>query len=88
MPITRLPLFNPAGYVSTPHGRDMERRIYDAALLFIAEHGYPPTIRELAELVGLRSPSSVLPRLAHMENTGCIKIQPRSPRTLVLVARP
>lgn len=72
----------------TPHALHMERRVYDAARQFITEHGYPPTVRELAALVGYRNASSVMVRLHDMRYRGYVNFVDATPRTLVLIRRP
>ena len=37
----------------------MQRRIYDYIASFIQSQGYPPSVREIGEAVGLKSPSTV-----------------------------
>ncbi|MGM0384824.1 MAG: transcriptional repressor LexA [Actinomycetota bacterium] len=51
----------------------------------IAERGYPPTIREIGEVVGLQSPSSVKHQLDALERKGRIRRDPRLPRAMELV---
>ncbi|MGL4831777.1 MAG: transcriptional repressor LexA [Propionibacteriaceae bacterium] len=46
--------------------------------------GYPPTIRELGDLVGLASPSSVQHQLRQLEARGYIHRDPNRPRAMVL----
>ena len=41
-------------------------------------HGYPPTVREIGEAVGLASPSTVHAHLANLERAGLLKRDPRS----------
>ena len=36
-----------------------QQQIYDFILSFSDEHGYPPSVREIAHAVNLRSPSTV-----------------------------
>ena len=36
-----------------------QQQIYDYILAFTAEHGYPPSVREIGAAVGLKSPSTV-----------------------------
>lgn len=48
----------------------------------IAERGFPPTVREIAEAVGLASPSSVKYQLDILESEGLISRDPRRPRTI------
>lgn len=58
-------------------------------LLFIAKYhgtnGYPPSVREIGEGVGLSSPSSVQGQLLKLERLGHLSSRNQSPRTLRLV---
>ena len=36
-----------------------QQQIYDYIVDFSAQHGYPPSVREIGEYVGLKSPSTV-----------------------------
>ena len=49
-----------------------QQQIYDYILSFTSQHGYPPSVREIGEAVGLRSPSTVHFHLKHMEELGVI----------------
>lgn len=57
-------------------------RIYTMLCAYIAEHQYPPTTRELAELTGIKSTSSVNNYLSQMREDGVIDYEPCKPRTL------
>jgi repressor LexA len=62
-------------------------------LTFIAEtvrqRGYPPTVREIGEAVGLTSSSSVHSQLANLERKGLLRRDPTKPRAIGLSeARP
>lgn len=46
--------------------------------------GYPPTIREMGEAVGLASPSSVTHQLKALEAKGFLRRDPKRPRALVV----
>ncbi len=50
-------------------------------------HGYPPTVREIGEAVGLASPSTVHAHLANLERAGLLKRDPTKPRALDLIGR-
>lgn len=56
--------------------------IFRAIVLGIKEHGFPPTIREIGNTVGLASPSSVKYQLDAIEKAGFIARDPRRPRTI------
>ena len=47
-----------------------QQEIYDFIAAFIAEHSYPPSVREICDGVGLRSPSTVHFHLQNMEEKG------------------
>jgi repressor LexA len=48
------------------------------------ERGYPPSVREIGESVGLTSPSSVAHQLKNLQKAGFLRIDPNRPRALVL----
>lgn len=50
----------------------MQQRIYEYISRCIREQGYPPSVREIGEAVGLKSPSTVHFHLKHLEETGVI----------------
>jgi repressor LexA len=47
-------------------------------------HGYPPSVREIGDAVGLRSTSSVHAQLETLEQRGYLKRDPAKPRALEL----
>lgn len=49
-----------------------QQRIYDFIEAFTAEHGYPPSVREIGTAVGLKSPSTVHFHLKGLEEAGAI----------------
>ncbi|MGB2952507.1 MAG: transcriptional repressor LexA [Gaiellaceae bacterium] len=67
-------------------GRQQE--IWDFLVDYVDRHGYPPTVREIGQAVGLASPSTVHAHLANLERAGLLKRDPTKPRALELkVAR-
>ena len=54
----------------------------------IARHGYPPTVREIGDAVGLTSSSTVHAHLQALESRGALKRDPTKPRALDLRDRP
>jgi len=64
-----------------------QREIFDFLSEYVRGHGYPPTVREIGEAVGLASPSTVHAHLANLERAGLIKRDPTKPRALELVGR-
>ena len=49
-----------------------QQQIYDYILAFSEEHGYPPSVREIAQAVELRSPSTVHFHLKGLREAGLI----------------
>ena len=49
-----------------------QQEIYNFILSFTNEHGYPPSVREIAEAVGLKSPATVHFHLKGLREAGCI----------------
>ena len=64
-----------------------QREIWDYLLVYVEKHGYPPTVREIGQAVGLASPSTVHAHLANLERAGLLKRDPTKPRALELIAR-
>jgi repressor LexA len=64
-----------------------QREIFDFLSEYVRERGYPPTVREIGEAVGLASPSTVHAHLANLERAGLLKRDPTKPRALELVGR-
>jgi repressor LexA len=63
-------------------GRQQE--IWDYLVEYTDSHGYPPTVREIGDAVGLASPSTVHAHLANLERAGFLKRDPTKPRALEL----
>ncbi len=61
-----------------------QRLILETIQAALAERGYPPTIREMGEAVGLASPSSVTHQLKALEAKGFLSRDPKRPRALVV----
>lgn len=49
-----------------------QQQIYDYILAFTSENGYPPSVREIAAAVGLKSPSTVHFHMKGLEEAGVI----------------
>ncbi len=50
----------------------------------VEQRGYPPSVREIGEGVGLTSPSSVAHQLTTLERMGYLRRDPNRPRALVV----
>jgi repressor LexA len=66
---------------------ERQRAILEFLHEYVDEHGYPPTVREIGEAVGLRSPSTVHAHLAQLERAGVLKRDPTKPRAIELTDR-
>jgi repressor LexA len=64
-----------------------QREIFDFVVKYADKHGYPPTVREIGEAVGLASPSTVHAHLANLERAGYLRRDPTKPRALEVVGR-
>src|SRR5512133_3538730 len=65
-----------------------QRQIWDFRGDYVDRHGYPPTVREIGEAVGLASPSTVHAHLANLERAGFLKRDPTKPRAIELRREP
>lgn len=63
----------------------VQRRIVDHIRQCVEQRGYPPTMRELAVAVGLRSTATVRYQLQRLEAKGWLRRDPNRPRAIVLV---
>jgi repressor LexA len=67
---------------------ERQRQIMDFVTEYVDGHGYPPTVREIGDAVGLASPSTVHAHLANLERAGLLRRDPTKPRALELMHRP
>src|SRR5918992_2340772 len=66
-----------------------QQRIVEYIRRTVQERGYPPTVREIGEAVGLTSSSSVHAQLANLQRKGLLRKDPARPRAIeVAGARP
>jgi repressor LexA len=59
-----------------------QRRILEVIRDAVADRGYPPSIREIGEAVGLTSTSSVHSQLEALQRKGFIRRDPTKPRAI------
>ena len=64
-----------------------QQEIWQFLVEYVDGHGYPPTVREIGESVGLASPSTVHAHLANLERAGLIRRDPTKPRAIELVGQ-
>lgn len=62
-----------------------QRQVLNAIMEFTKKHKYPPTIHELAEMVGLKSTSTMHGYLERLKLHGLITWEPSFPRTIQVV---
>jgi repressor LexA len=59
-----------------------QRQILDVIEQHMRERGYPPSVREIGEAVGLTSPSTVHNHLATLQRLGYLRRDPTKPRAI------
>ncbi len=62
---------------------ERQARILEVIRNFTDERGYPPSVREIGERVGLSSSSTVQSHLRTLEKRGLIRRDPTKPRALI-----
>ncbi|MDD9207239.1 transcriptional repressor LexA [Georgenia sp. 10Sc9-8] len=62
-----------------------QRLVLETIRTAIAQHGYPPSMREIGEAVGLTSPSSVKHQLGALERKGYLRRDPNRPRAMEVI---
>jgi repressor LexA len=68
--------------VFAPDLTPRQRRIMEFLRHWAEEYGYPPSVREIGEAVGLVSPSSVAYQLKVLERKGYLRRDPNRPRAV------
>ena len=63
-----------------------QRRVLEVIRNSVDRRGYPPSLREIGEAVGLTSPSSVAHQLATLERKGFLRRDPNRPRAIEVVS--
>ncbi|MDA8057218.1 MAG: helix-turn-helix domain-containing protein, partial [Actinomycetota bacterium] len=58
------------------------RQILDCISASLRERGYPPSVREIGEVVGLTSSSTVHAHLAVLQREGYLRRDPTKPRAI------
>ncbi|MGH8910565.1 MAG: transcriptional repressor LexA [Egibacteraceae bacterium] len=59
-----------------------QHRILEVIREAVETRGYPPSVREIGEAVGLKSPSSVHSQLSTLERRGYLRRDPSRPRAI------
>ena len=63
-----------------------QRRVLEVIRNSVDRRGYPPSLREIGEAVGLTSPSSVAHQLSTLERKGFLRRDPNRPRAIEVVS--
>ncbi|MCE1178559.1 MAG: transcriptional repressor LexA [Micrococcales bacterium] len=63
-----------------------QRRVLEVIRNSVDRRGYPPSLREIGEAVGLTSPSSVAHQLSTLERKGYLRRDPHRPRAIEVVS--
>ena len=59
--------------------------VYEFIIKFIEENGYPPTVREIADGMGVKSHSMVYGMMTMLHNLGLIHMEPKKPRAIKVI---
>ena len=73
---------------TAPSGQDLtsaQQQLYDWLVQYIQQHRHSPSIRQMMEAMGLRSPAPIQSRLRHLQQKGWITWQEGQARTLQLL---
>jgi repressor LexA len=63
-----------------------QRRVLEVIRASVERRGYPPSVREIGEAVGLTSPSSVAHQLTTLQKKGYLRKDPNRPRAIEVIA--
>jgi repressor LexA len=63
---------------------ERQQQVLDYIKQTVGDRGYPPSVREIGEAVGLSSPSSVHAQLNSLVEAGMIKKDPSKPRAIMI----
>ncbi|MDX1448974.1 MAG: transcriptional repressor LexA [Acidimicrobiia bacterium] len=64
---------------------DRQQQVLDFICAKVAERGYPPSVREIGEALGLSSPSTVHSHLSTLSRLGYIRKDPTKPRAIEIL---
>ena len=63
-----------------------QQEIFDFIKRYSSSHGYPPTVRDIGQAVGLTSSSTVHAHLSNLERVGVLRRDPTKPRAMEVLA--
>ena len=64
---------------------ERQQQVLDFIRETVTERGYPPSVREIGDAVGLSSPSTVHSHLNSLVEAGALRKDPSKPRAIVVV---
>ena len=67
--------------------KEREAQILNYLRREIADKGYPPTVREICDAVGIKSTSTAHKDIKNLVNKGYLRKDPAKPRALILVTQ-
>lgn len=67
---------------------DRQEQVLEFIRTTVAERGYPPSVREIGEAIGLSSPSTVHSHLSALVKAGAIRRDPSKPRAIEVLGPP
>jgi repressor LexA len=67
---------------------ERQRQVLEFIDVEVRRRGYPPSVREIGEAVGLSSPSTVHAHLAALQDKGYLKRDPSKPRAIEVALEP
>jgi repressor LexA len=74
--------------VSPSEITDRQKEILELILETVRDRGYPPSVREIGEAVGLSSPSTVHSHLSALVAAGYLRRDPSKPRAIEVLESP
>lgn len=66
-------------------GNETRQRILSSIIKFITENGYSPSIREIAEMSGIKSTSTIHHHLIILDDMGLIKVNEFQTRSIKVI---
>ncbi|WP_411165173.1 DNA-binding protein [Klebsiella oxytoca] len=76
-----------AGLSSFHNLTPRQQEVFDLLVAYIYQHGYPPTVQELAGLIGVTSPNAVTLHLRALHKKNFIKLSRGVSRGISVVGR-
>ncbi|MEM6468767.1 MAG: transcriptional repressor LexA [Planctomycetota bacterium] len=74
--------------MATKQLTERQRKVYELIRELIVNRGYGPTVREIGEEFGIKSPNGVMCHLRALERKGLIRRSPNKSRAIELVESP